>query len=197
MAEVSQLQLDPEQLQEMSMVDIAYEILKNNNKPMYYRDLMNEIAKWKGLSEEEIMDVIAQVYTEINIDGRFLCVGKNLWGLKSWYPSETIEESNEGNLTKKKRKKAQLGDEEFDDIEEDLDEDYEDEEYDEYDGEDYEDVLDDEELDDYDKEDDVDLLDDDELEIDVDFDDTDPDILDEPLDDEFLGDDEEPLDDDK
>lgn len=32
--------------------------------------------------------MIAQLYTEINIDGRFICVGKSLWGLKRWYPTE-------------------------------------------------------------------------------------------------------------
>ena len=63
------------------------------NTPYYYRDLMNEVAKIRGMSEEEISDVIAQLYTEINIDGRFACVGTNLWGLKRWYPLEKSEDA--------------------------------------------------------------------------------------------------------
>lgn len=75
------------------MVDLAFVVLKAANKPFYYRDLMADIAKIKGISEEEVKWVIAQLYTEINIDGRFACVGNNLWGLKRWYPVERAEDA--------------------------------------------------------------------------------------------------------
>lgn len=86
------LKLDPERVKEMPMVDLAFEVLKAANTPYYYRDLMMEIAKIRGLSEEGINQFIAQVYTEINIDGRFACVGSNMWGLKRWYPVERSED---------------------------------------------------------------------------------------------------------
>jgi len=86
------LKLDPERVKEMPMVDLAFEVLKTANTPYYYRDLMMEIAKIRGLSEEGINQFIAQVYTEINIDGRFACVGSNMWGLKRWYPVERSED---------------------------------------------------------------------------------------------------------
>lgn len=87
------LKISAEQAKEMPMVDLAFELLKAANTPFYYRDLMNEIAKIKGLSDDEVMQVIAQLYTEINIDGRFACVGTNLWGLKRWYPVEKSEDA--------------------------------------------------------------------------------------------------------
>nr|WP_245256215.1 DNA-directed RNA polymerase subunit delta [Paenibacillus lactis] len=74
------------------MVDLAFMVLKAANTPYYYRDLMNEVAKLRGFTEEEINETIAQLYTEINIDGRFACVGTNLWGLKRWYPLERSED---------------------------------------------------------------------------------------------------------
>ncbi|WP_020618508.1 DNA-directed RNA polymerase subunit delta [Paenibacillus daejeonensis] len=86
------LKIDPERLKEMPMVDLAFEVLKSANTPYYYRDLMMEIAKVRGLTQDEISQVIAQVYTEINIDGRFACVGSNMWGLKRWYPVEKSED---------------------------------------------------------------------------------------------------------
>ncbi|MGG4145034.1 DNA-directed RNA polymerase subunit delta [Paenibacillus algorifonticola] len=86
------LKLDPERIKEMPMVDLAFEFLKTANTPYYYRDLMMEIAKIRGLSTDGINQVIAQVYTEINIDGRFACVGTNMWGLKRWYPVERSED---------------------------------------------------------------------------------------------------------
>lgn len=86
------LKIDPERLKEMPMVDLAFEVLKSANTPYYYRELMMEIAKVRGLSQDGINQVIAQVYTEINIDGRFACVGSNMWGLKRWYPVEKSED---------------------------------------------------------------------------------------------------------
>ncbi|OBR67841.1 DNA-directed RNA polymerase subunit delta [Paenibacillus oryzae] len=86
------LKLDPERMKEMPMVDLAFEVLKAANTPYYYRDLMMEIAKIRGLSQDGINQFIAQVYTEINIDGRFACVGNNTWGLKRWYPVERSED---------------------------------------------------------------------------------------------------------
>ena len=89
MSHFQTLNLSLEEARELSMVDLAYLILKNANTPFYYRDLMAEVARIKGFTEEEAMKVIAQLYTEINVDGRFACVGNNLWGLKRWYPVDT------------------------------------------------------------------------------------------------------------
>ncbi|MFC5529079.1 DNA-directed RNA polymerase subunit delta [Cohnella yongneupensis] len=90
------LKLDSEKIREMPMVDLAFEVLKAANTPFYYRDLMMEIGKIRGLSESQIIDVIAQLYTEINIDGRFACVGSNVWGLKRWYPVERTDDPVNG-----------------------------------------------------------------------------------------------------
>ncbi|MGG0870604.1 DNA-directed RNA polymerase subunit delta [Brevibacillus laterosporus] len=95
-------QYNEEKLQEMAMVDIAYEILRETNRPNNFRELMNEIAILRKLTEEQLMAVIAQVYTEVNIDGRFVCIGENTWGLKRWYATEAVEESQEGGVKKKK-----------------------------------------------------------------------------------------------
>ncbi|GGH40680.1 DNA-directed RNA polymerase subunit delta [Paenibacillus segetis] len=86
------LKIDPDKVMEIPMVDLAFMILKAANTPYYYRDLMKEVAKVRGMSEEQSVDAIAQLYTEINIDGRFACVGTNLWGLKRWYPIEKSED---------------------------------------------------------------------------------------------------------
>lgn len=90
------LKLDPEQIREMPLVDLAFMVLKVVNTPMYYRDLMQEVAKQRGLNASETNDVIAQLYTEINIDGRFAYVGTNLWGLKRWYPIDKSEDAVTG-----------------------------------------------------------------------------------------------------
>ncbi|XID92099.1 DNA-directed RNA polymerase subunit delta [Paenibacillaceae bacterium WGS1546] len=109
------LKIDSEKIREMPMVDLAYELLKTANTPFYYRDLMMEIAKMRGLTEEQITEVIAQLYTEINIDGRFACVGGNVWGLKRWYPVERSDEQLSGGA-----KRPRIINDDVDDEDDDL-----------------------------------------------------------------------------
>ncbi|MNO78047.1 DNA-directed RNA polymerase subunit delta [compost metagenome] len=159
------LKIDPEKVHEIPMVDLAFMILKAANTPYYYRDLMKEVAKLRGMSEEEINDAIAQLYTEINIDGRFACVGTNLWGLKRWYPLERSEDP----VGNSKRPRIinddddDLEDEDFNEEEDtfasddedfdNIDDDSEDELFSDDDDEDVDDdsLLDDEDLDDSDE----------------------------------------------
>lgn len=129
------LKVTAEQAKEMPMVDLAFELLKAANTPFYYRDLMQEIAKIKVLSEQEAMQVIAQLYTEINIDGRFACVGNNLWGLKRWYPVDKSEDAVGG-------KYPRIINDEDDDLED------EEEEFEVNEDEEFEDFTDEEEAED-------------------------------------------------
>lgn len=75
------------------MVDIAYDLLKNKGESMIFTEIMKQVAQQKGLSQSQVEKMIAQLYTEINIDGRFVCVGRNLWGLKHWFPLEQSSDS--------------------------------------------------------------------------------------------------------
>ncbi|MDB5083274.1 MAG: DNA-directed polymerase subunit delta [Bacilli bacterium] len=109
------LRLSEEQIRDMSLVDLALELLRATNKPHYYRDIMNEIARLRGMSAEEVNGVIARLYTEINMDGRFLCIGNNVWGLKRWYPTEKTSEKSTG-AKKFVRKEIDWEDEEEEDV---------------------------------------------------------------------------------
>jgi DNA-directed RNA polymerase subunit delta len=174
-------QLTDEQIKEMAMVEVAYELFLDSKKPYIFSELVEEIASLLGLTKQQVEDKIAQFYTDINIDGRFICVGENMWGLRTWYPYEQIEEEIVPTVTPKKKKakkgaKAEL-DDDFDDIEDHLD--YDDlDEYDENDSDDDEDEDDDDfddldEVDLDDDDDDDDLIDDDDEEFDLDEDEDD------------------------
>lgn len=69
-------------------VNLAYQLLKRNGQPKYYRDLIVDvlIAKGKGTAQEVQGALISSVYTEITMDGRFVHLGKGIWGLAEWYP---------------------------------------------------------------------------------------------------------------
>lgn len=107
---------------ETPMVDLAYDLLKSKGEPMIYRDIMDEIAKMKGFTEEEINQYIAQLYTEVNIDGRFICVGRSLWGLREWYPTEQATDSAVAANVKDDYLEDEIEDDLYED-EEDYDED--------------------------------------------------------------------------
>ncbi len=86
---------EQEKWQEVALVDISYEVLDNSAKQMSYKDIFREAANLKGLTDEELMELLPQVYTEMNLDGRFICISPGQWGLKKWYTTEAIEESIE------------------------------------------------------------------------------------------------------
>lgn len=156
---VSVKELTAEEIENLSMIQLAIKILEEEKKALDFQELFQRIADLKGLSEQERENKIAQFYTDLNIDGRFTTLGSNIWGLKRWYPVEQADE--EVHTVKKKKKAAKKRILDDDDLveEEDFLED---------------DLLDDEDLD----------LDEDDLDEDLDDDLDDP-IEDEELDDEF------------
>ena len=65
-----------------SMVDVAYSILKNGPLSMKFKDLYSEVLKLKEMSEEDGKKVISQFYTNLTLDGRFVDLKDNEWGLR-------------------------------------------------------------------------------------------------------------------
>jgi len=179
---VSLAQYSKEELKEFSLMEMAYEYLKNSKQPISFHELVNEIKAAADISDEEIRSRLAQFYTDINIDGRFLSLGENRWGLRVWYPVDTAEEEVITAVKPKKKKaKKVVEEDELEDFDEIDDEDYDD--LDDF-ADDEDDLLDDDDDDDLDDLDDVDEFDDDD------------DVLDDDEDEEFELDEAEVLDDD-
>jgi DNA-directed RNA polymerase subunit delta len=162
-------QYSQEELQEMAFVELASLILLEKREALSFQQLVDEVAALVGLSEQEVKQRLAQYYTDLNIDGRFICVGENLWGLRAWYPFDQTED--ETVMVSKPKKKKKALDDEYDDYDDLLDEediDYDD--LDEYDEDDLD--LDEDELledDEFDLDDDVtfddEILDNDEFDL--------------------------------
>jgi DNA-directed RNA polymerase subunit delta len=156
---LSLAQYTKEQLEDMSLVDLAYIIIESNNKQtVAFTEIMDQIVAATGLSETEVRAKIAQFYTDMNIDGRFLCMGDNRWGLRSWYPVEQAEEDTITQIKPKKKKAKKKDEDDLEDYEED---DLYEEELDEFEEDD---LLDDEEIfDDLDDDDDADEFEEEDL----------------------------------
>lgn len=70
---------------EISIVDLAYGILKERREPMKYRDLVNEVLAQKNLKPgQSLPKLMAKAHTEISLDNRFLNRGSGLCGLREW-----------------------------------------------------------------------------------------------------------------
>lgn len=103
---------DGQDKSELSMVEVAHAILAHHGEAMAFVDLTNEIQQYLGKSDEEIRERLAQFYTDLNVDGSFISLGDNTWGLRAWYPFESIDEATVGETEdeedrpKKKRRKV-------------------------------------------------------------------------------------------
>lgn len=94
-----------DQLKDYSMIELAILILEKNKNALNYKDIFEEIADMKDLPEDERVDYLAQFYTDLNLDGRFLTLGSGDWGLKKWYSVEQIDEIIKTEATPERRKK--------------------------------------------------------------------------------------------
>ncbi len=156
-----------------SLIDFGYELLKETGEqPVSFDEIREKIKQnYTFASEEEELEKIAQLYTDLNIDGLFVNLGANRWALRVWYPFDKSDE----DLVIEARQRGELDEfeEEFEeadegivDIEDDLDvfakvEDYDSSEFDDEDEEEKVEGLDDFKDDDLD--DDLDLEDEDDL----------------------------------
>lgn len=139
---------------ELSMLEVAHAILEETGDVYDFTELLVLIQGQLELSEAELEKKMTRFYTDINIDGRFISLGENRWGLRSWYPIDSIDEEivnsiDDEDLPRrrrriKKRKINAFGDGEdiidyndddpediddiYDDIDEDAEEDFEEEE---------------------------------------------------------------------
>ena len=99
---------------ELSMIEVAHAILEQRGDVMDFSDLVNQIQNYLETSGSEIRDSLAQFYTDLNIDGSFISLGDNRWGLRSWYAIDSIDEEvnhgiddeDEDTPRRRKRKKV-------------------------------------------------------------------------------------------
>ena len=91
------------------MVEVAHAILEAKNEVLDFNQLLVEIQEYMELSDEALEARMARFYTDLNIDGSFISLGDNRWGLRDWYPIDSIDEeiatSMEDEEVKKPRKK--------------------------------------------------------------------------------------------
>ncbi|WP_157455878.1 DNA-directed RNA polymerase subunit delta [Carnobacterium maltaromaticum] len=106
-------QFDGMKKEELSMIEVAHAILDEKGDVLEFSELVTAIQKYLGITVGKMKKNTPQFYTDLNIDGSFISLGENRWGLRSWFPIDSIDEevshSNEEEdevPRRKKRKKV-------------------------------------------------------------------------------------------
>lgn len=98
---------------ELSMIEVARAILeaRGRGNEMYFSDLVNEVQNYLEKSNEDIRQALPLFYSDLNVDGSFIPLGENKWGLRSWYAIDeideeviTLEETDEDAPKRKKKR---------------------------------------------------------------------------------------------
>ncbi|MBO1002075.1 DNA-directed RNA polymerase subunit delta [Pseudogracilibacillus auburnensis] len=124
-----------EQIQKMSMIELANIVLADEKKEMNFIDLFHKVADLKDFTQAQRDDLLSRFYTDLNVDGRFTTLGSNVWGLKRWYPVDQTSEKALAESRKRDLEEEEYLDEELEDeaLEEEEDEDALYEDYDDLD----------------------------------------------------------------
>ena len=138
--------MSKDELELMSNKDITYLLLEESTKPINTLNLFKKIAKLLELPESTIDSKIADYYTALATDKRFIMLEDGSWDLRSRHTSDKVikitdEDDDEEDIEEEEEENE-------DDIEEDNYDDTEDEDYDEDTNEELKDlvVIDEDEL---------------------------------------------------
>lgn len=66
-----------QQKRKRSEADWAVEVLLEKQEPVYYLELIKEISKRMGRSQDD--HTLTSIYTRLNLDNRLVCQGDGYW----------------------------------------------------------------------------------------------------------------------
>ena len=89
------LTFSKEELEQMSYDDVAYMILKNNNKKMQIQDLFKGVIATMELPESDFESHIMDFFELLSTDKRFLMLEKGYWDLKENHKTNVVIEDEE------------------------------------------------------------------------------------------------------
>ncbi len=84
-----------EELELLSYTDIAYEILKEEKKPMSTPALFKEVCKLLNIDDDTMMEMIGDFYTSLTTDKRFILLDSAEWDLKESHVVKLVVDDDE------------------------------------------------------------------------------------------------------
>lgn len=83
---------DGQNKEELSMIEVAHAILDKEKKPLSLNEIVSAVQDYLNKSNKYIREKLPQFYTDLNTDGSFISLDNNIWGLREWYPYDSIDE---------------------------------------------------------------------------------------------------------
>ena len=77
----------------VTMIDVAKAVLDEYKDVMHFNDILDVVAEYMEFSDADIERYMATFYADLNTEGSFISVGNNTWGLREWYPIDSINEA--------------------------------------------------------------------------------------------------------
>ena len=65
-----------------SMIDVAYDLMSTKKKAIVFLKLWEEVCQVMAFTKQQEEDNIAQFYSDLSLDDRFVNVGENKWDLR-------------------------------------------------------------------------------------------------------------------
>ena len=142
------LKMKKEELELLSNKDIAELILQNSKRTLNTADLFRKIMKLLELPESTFEAKIADFYTSLATDKRFILLDNGKWDLRSNHTSDKVIKISSDDDEEEEEETEEESDSMDDDLDEDNFDDTEDEEYDDETNEELKDlvVIDEDEL---------------------------------------------------
>ena len=120
---MSLIDMSREELEILSYTDLTYMILKENKKPMSTADIFKYICELLDYSDDDYANKIADYYTSLTMDKRFILLDSNEWDLRENHSVEIAFDEEDEELEKIDE---ELEDEKEEEDLEELEEDFED-----------------------------------------------------------------------
>lgn len=108
-----------------SMIEVAYQVLTNNGESMPFVKLWTEVSQEMGFTQTQFEDNIAQFYTDLSLDGRFLNMSQNTWDLRSRHTySESVMDTDSIAIDEDETDEddSELIEDELDEVEKEIEE---------------------------------------------------------------------------
>ena len=103
-----------------SMVDVAYDLMSTKKKATVFLELWEEVCQVMAFTKQQEEDNIAQFYSDLSLDDRFVNIGENKWDLRERHTyhevvvdTEEILIDEETDDDYEEEEAAKAGDEEF------------------------------------------------------------------------------------
>ena len=117
--------LSVEKIKEMSLIDLCYAyMVEEGIEKLNIYDFLDYIKPLRSVDDEEFKAQSAYFYTDLNLDGRFVCVEDGSWNLRDSLFVEDIKNFVEPSVQKfeiDEEEMDELGDEEQEDIQDAVD----------------------------------------------------------------------------